>query len=216
MTFDHYVFLDKNEVSENPVNATGLVDLGDRCLLRARHDKKEACQNYRKQATGQKYSLPSDFLLELDHTSLLDPAWIAIDVSFTLESPWYSKDDRPFHGAGQSGSQGPGLRGAIHVRGLLEGAYYIIRPGFLRVALGRNNRLQTTFFRKTACRRSTISLIHQQFAPGSQQLPQPLYQLAAQSDHHAHCRAKDEKSTGNRDPRQPDESWWSILPGTYR
>ena len=40
MTFDHYVFLDKNEVSENPVNATGLVDLGDRCLLRARHDKK--------------------------------------------------------------------------------------------------------------------------------------------------------------------------------
>ena len=57
MTFDYYVFLDKNEASATPVNATNLVDLGDRCLLRARHDKKEACQNYRKQATGQKYSL---------------------------------------------------------------------------------------------------------------------------------------------------------------
>ena len=97
MTFDYYVFLDKNEASATPVNATNLVDLGDRCLLRARHDKKEACHNYRKQATGQKYPLLSDFLLELDHTSLLDPAWFAIDASFTLESPWYSEDDRPFH-----------------------------------------------------------------------------------------------------------------------
>ena len=55
----------------------------------------------------------------------------------------------------------------------------IIPPGFLRVALGRNDRLQPAFFRKTTCRHSTIGLIHQQFAPGSQQLPQPLYQLTA-------------------------------------
>ena len=34
--------------------------------------------------------------------------------------------------------------------------------------------------------------------------------------HHGHCRARDEKSTDNRDPRQPDESWWSILPETFR
>ncbi|WP_299081607.1 RAMP superfamily CRISPR-associated protein [uncultured Fretibacterium sp.] len=26
-----------------------------------------------------------------------DPDWFAIDVSFTLESPWYSKDNRPLH-----------------------------------------------------------------------------------------------------------------------
>ena len=81
MTFDYYVFLDKNEASENPENATGLVDLGDRCLLRARHDKKEACHNYRKQATGQKYPLPSDFLLEPNHTSLLDPHAGALRLS---------------------------------------------------------------------------------------------------------------------------------------
>ena len=103
MTFDHYVFLDKNEVSENPMNATGLVDLGDRCLLRARHDKKknEARQDYMQQAVAQerKHTLPSDLHLEPDYTRafLPDPDWFAIDVSFTLESPWYSKDDRPFH-----------------------------------------------------------------------------------------------------------------------
>ena len=55
----------------------------------------------------------------------------------------------------------------------------IIPPGFLRVALRRNDRLQPAFFRKTTCRRPTIGLIHQQLASGSQQLPQHLYQLAA-------------------------------------
>ena len=47
----------------------------------------------------------------------------------------------------------------------------VIRPGFLRVVLRRNDRPQTTFFRNTTCRHSTIGLIHQQFTSGSQQLP---------------------------------------------
>ena len=55
----------------------------------------------------------------------------------------------------------------------------IIPPGFLRVALGRNDRLQPAFFRKTTCCHPTIGFIHQQFASGGQQLPQHLYQLAA-------------------------------------
>ena len=103
MTFDHYVFLDKNEASTNPENATGLVDLGDRCLLRAWHDKKkdEARQDYMQQAVAQerKHSFLSDLHLEPDYTRafLPEPDWFAIDVSFTLKSPWYSKDDRPLH-----------------------------------------------------------------------------------------------------------------------
>ena len=101
MTFDYYVFLDKNEASANPVNATSLIDLGDRCLLRARHDKKEACHNYRKQAVAQerKHTFLSDLHLEPDYTRafLPEPDWFAIDVSFRLTSPWYSKDDRPLH-----------------------------------------------------------------------------------------------------------------------
>lgn len=108
MTFDYYVFLDKflekNEASENPENATGLVDLGDRCLLRARHDKKKARKDYMQQAVAQKWKKwkhthLSDLHLEPDYTRafLPDPDWFAIDVSFTLESPWYSKDNRPLH-----------------------------------------------------------------------------------------------------------------------
>lgn len=105
MTFDYYVFLDKflekNEASENPENATGLVDLGDRCLLRARHDKKKARKDYMQQVVAQewKHTLPSDLHLEPDYTRafLPEPDWFAIDVSFTLKSPWYSKDDRPLH-----------------------------------------------------------------------------------------------------------------------
>ncbi len=105
MTFDYYVFLDKflekNEASENPENATGLVDLGDRCLLRARHDKKKARKDYMQQVVAQewKHTLPSDLHLEPDYTRafLPEPDWFAIDVSFTLKFPWYSKDDRPLH-----------------------------------------------------------------------------------------------------------------------
>lgn len=28
---------------------------------------------------------------------VLQPGWLAIEVHFTLKTPWYSKDDRPFH-----------------------------------------------------------------------------------------------------------------------
>lgn len=59
--------------------------------------KNKARQDYMDLAAKRKYSLPSDLQLEPDHTSLPDPDWFAIDVSFTLASPWYSKDDRPFH-----------------------------------------------------------------------------------------------------------------------
>jgi len=101
MTFDYYVFLDKNEASANPVNATSLIDLGDRCLLRARHDKKKARQDYMQQAVAQerKHTFLSDLHLEPDYTRafLPEPDWFTIDVSFRLTSPWYSKDDRPLH-----------------------------------------------------------------------------------------------------------------------
>ncbi len=61
--------------------------------------KNKARQDYMQQAADQerKYSLLSDFRLEPVHAFLPDPDWFAIDVSFTLESPWYSKDNRPLH-----------------------------------------------------------------------------------------------------------------------
>jgi len=41
--------------------------------------------------------LPADLRLDATFESLVDPCWIGLDVAFELETPWYSKDDRPFH-----------------------------------------------------------------------------------------------------------------------
>lgn len=59
--------------------------------------KNEARQCYMKRAAELELKLPPDLHLEPDHASLLHPTWFCIDVSFTLKSPWYSQDDRPFH-----------------------------------------------------------------------------------------------------------------------
>lgn len=59
--------------------------------------KNEARQWYMKRAAELDLNLPLDLHFELDHASLPDSTWFGIDVSFTLVSPWYSKNDRPFH-----------------------------------------------------------------------------------------------------------------------
>jgi CRISPR-associated protein Cmr2 len=41
--------------------------------------------------------LPAELMLEPVFSRLPDSSWFGIEVSFTLETPWYSKDDRPFH-----------------------------------------------------------------------------------------------------------------------
>jgi len=46
--------------------------------------------------------IPSDTspplnLLEPDFSHLPDSSWFGLDVKFTLQTPWYSKDDRAFH-----------------------------------------------------------------------------------------------------------------------
>ncbi len=59
--------------------------------------KNQARKKYCERAAKvQKLELPAD--LSLDAASaVLQPGWLAVEVSFTLETPWYSKDDRPFH-----------------------------------------------------------------------------------------------------------------------
>lgn len=63
----------------------------------ATQKKNDARNRYMKQAVAA-HLLPDEV------AELLDPAvrvfqsgWLALAVSFTLQSPWYSKDDRPFH-----------------------------------------------------------------------------------------------------------------------
>jgi CRISPR-associated protein Cmr2 len=59
--------------------------------------KNEARRCYMERAKGMaNFALPA----ELDLSRIEEPpnsSWIGIEVGFKLETPWYSKDDRPFH-----------------------------------------------------------------------------------------------------------------------
>lgn len=108
MSFDYYASLAENKAC--PVRgdqcrlASGFVD---GCTVWSCQDKpqdkkvpdqkNEARHCYMKRAAELELNLPQDLHLEPDHAHLPDSTWFGIDVSFTLESPWYSKDDRPFH-----------------------------------------------------------------------------------------------------------------------
>jgi len=60
--------------------------------------KNEARRCYMKRAAElENIQLPADLMLEPDFSRLPDSSWLGIEVRFTLETPWHSKDDRPFH-----------------------------------------------------------------------------------------------------------------------
>jgi CRISPR-associated protein Cmr2 len=64
----------------------------------AENRKNDARRCYMKGASELKnITLPVELKLVPDHACLRDSTWFGIDISFTLASPWYSKDDRPFH-----------------------------------------------------------------------------------------------------------------------
>lgn len=108
MSFDLYASLDKIQACPKQVNEGDLASgFGDGCVVwscqgkpqdrKTPEPKNEARQCYMKQAAELELNLPPDLHFEPDHASLSDSTWFGIDVSFTLVSPWYSKDDRPFH-----------------------------------------------------------------------------------------------------------------------
>ena len=101
MSFDYYASLAENKACPKRVNEAGLASgFGDGCVVWSCRDGEEnnARQCYMKRAADElELNLPPDLHLEPDHASLPDSTWFSIDVSFTLASPWYSKDDRPFH-----------------------------------------------------------------------------------------------------------------------
>lgn len=101
MIFDYYASVAESiSKKERELCKGGFTsDSVDECLVWSCDDKEKnnARQCYIKQARKQEYSLPSDLHLEPKLDFLPDPTWFAIDISFTLQSPWYSKDDRPFH-----------------------------------------------------------------------------------------------------------------------
>jgi len=100
MSFDLYASLAEIQACPKQVNEGGLASgFGDGCVVWSCRDgeKNNARQCYMKRVAELELNLPPDLHLEPDHASLPDSTWFGIDVSFTLVSPWYSKDDRPFH-----------------------------------------------------------------------------------------------------------------------
>jgi CRISPR-associated protein Cmr2 len=100
MSFDYYASLAKTKACPKQVNEAGLASgFVDGCTVWYCRDgeKNNARQCYMKRAAELELILPQALHFEPDHASLPDSGWFGIDVSFTLKSPWYSKDDRHFH-----------------------------------------------------------------------------------------------------------------------
>ncbi|NLX19890.1 MAG: hypothetical protein GXY53_11530 [Desulfobulbus sp.] len=98
MSFDYYASLDKVKSCPQQVNEGGLASgFVDGCSVWFCRDgqKNKARQSYMKRAAVELNPLEPE--LEPNFAPLPDSAWFGIDVFFTLKSPWYSKDDRPFH-----------------------------------------------------------------------------------------------------------------------
>ncbi len=109
MNFDYYASLAEQK-SCPTINKYGLASgFVDECLAwfcqdkrdedgKAYNPKNEARKCYMKRASELKdLKLPPDMNLEPDFSQLPDSSWLGIEIEFTLLSPWYSKDDRPFH-----------------------------------------------------------------------------------------------------------------------
>ena len=102
MNYDYYASLAEQESCPKKINEGGLASgFVDGCLVWSccgNKAKNDARRYYMKRASDLKVlKLPPDLDLEPDFTKLPDPAWIGIEVEFELLTPWYSKDDRPFH-----------------------------------------------------------------------------------------------------------------------
>jgi len=104
MSFDYYASLPSKQVN-CPKNitehdlASGFVD---ECTVWLCSEKEKARNCYMKRAGELKLtSLPEIDKcfkkMNPDFEAFPDPSWLGIKVKFVLETPWYSKDDRPFH-----------------------------------------------------------------------------------------------------------------------
>jgi len=102
MIFDYYASLTEQKACPKKVNECGLASgFADGCLVWFCNDneaKNDARRCYMKSASDLKdLKLPPDLKFEPDFSQLPDPSWFGIEIGFELLSPWYSKDDRPFH-----------------------------------------------------------------------------------------------------------------------
>lgn len=117
MRFDHFADIAHQQVcpTGQPATVAGLVSgVVDGCTAwscRPRSPQgggqgkkkppapaEEARGCYMQQASSATdLGLPVELHLEAGFDDLPDSSWVGIEVAFVLETPWYSKDDRPFH-----------------------------------------------------------------------------------------------------------------------
>jgi CRISPR-associated protein Cmr2 len=109
MISDYYAFLSENNACQKCINKGALTSgLIDECLVLSFREKQsdrttpdpknEARQCYMKLAgniSEEDLTLPDE--LDLKFQELPISTWFGIDVEFELITPWYSRDDRPFH-----------------------------------------------------------------------------------------------------------------------
>jgi CRISPR-associated protein Cmr2 len=111
MTFDYYAFLRQEricpETSDGRGLASGFVDgctvwscqstRGSEGRSNPRNEARR-CYINRVLALSHQLNLPEKELqLEPHYIYMPNSSWIGFEINFTLEMPWYSKDDRPFH-----------------------------------------------------------------------------------------------------------------------
>jgi CRISPR-associated protein Cmr2 len=102
MTFDLYGELASQTAcpTDGPLPAglaSGFVDGCTSWSARGSQERNDARGCYRRRATSASLALPDWLQSEPSFERLPHDDWLGLRVDFTLESPWYSKDDRPFH-----------------------------------------------------------------------------------------------------------------------
>jgi CRISPR-associated protein Cmr2 len=102
MNFDFYA--DLATLQACPTDGTlpgglvsGFVDGCTAWSARGDNEKNDARRCYIQRARSERLQLPGELNLDPWPPQLLHADWLALAVEFELLTPWYSKDDRPFH-----------------------------------------------------------------------------------------------------------------------
>src|SRR5690606_30482832 len=112
MSFDFYQYLSRELRHDEEIEDIDIYphDLAcgflARCAVEAasvkgvqeqREDKNRARSRYLYAVQSARNMLLPEVIASYQSVEGMQPGWLLIEVSFTLQSPWYSKDDRPFH-----------------------------------------------------------------------------------------------------------------------
>jgi CRISPR-associated protein Cmr2 len=101
MSYDYYAILPKHNGNiENHYDlVSGKVHGFTKAFFLSTNNKERTgiLKGYIRPLKLDSHPLPAFLPAPCNFKNLPDPFWLGISVSFKLETPWYSKDDRPFH-----------------------------------------------------------------------------------------------------------------------